>query len=58
MYLLLIANKMILKKKDPRFLDLGAGWWCSELHSHATLPLGKEPSVPIGQQATWAPEPV
>jgi hypothetical protein len=33
---------------DPRFLDLGTGWWCGQLHALVALPPGKEPSVPIG----------
>jgi hypothetical protein len=28
-----------------------------QLHAPAALPLGKEPLVPIGQEAGWAPEP-
>jgi hypothetical protein len=28
------------------------------LHALAALSLGKEPPVPIGQEAEWAPEPV
>jgi hypothetical protein len=29
-----------------------------QLHAPAALPAGKEPLVPIGQEAGWAPEPV
>jgi hypothetical protein len=29
-----------------------------QLHVPAALPLGKEPTVPTGQEAGWAPEPV
>jgi hypothetical protein len=29
-----------------------------QLHAPAALPQGKEPSVPIGQEVGWAPEPV
>jgi hypothetical protein len=29
-----------------------------QLHALATLPLGKEPLVPIGKEAGWAPEPI
>jgi hypothetical protein len=43
---------------DPHFLDLGTSWRCGQLHAPATLPPGKEPLVPIGQEAGWAPEPV
>jgi hypothetical protein len=27
-----------------------------KLHAQAALPLGKEPLIPIGQEAGWAPE--
>jgi hypothetical protein len=44
---------------DPHFLDLGTSWrW---VVSFKPLPLytrGNSPSVPIGQEAGWAPEPV
>jgi hypothetical protein len=30
----------------------------AQLHAPADLPLGKEPQVPIGYEAGWAPEPV
>jgi hypothetical protein len=33
------------------------GEWSASSPSHA-IPLGKGPSVPIGQEAGWAPEPV
>jgi hypothetical protein len=36
---------------------LDGGQW-SALHPGRTLPPGKEPSVPIVQEAGWAPEPV
>jgi hypothetical protein len=29
-----------------------------QLHASTTLPLGKEPPVPIGWEAGWTPEPV
>jgi hypothetical protein len=29
-----------------------------QFHAPAALPPGKEPSVPIGYEAGWAPEPV
>jgi hypothetical protein len=29
-----------------------------QLHTPAALPPGKEPPVPTGQEAGWAPEPV
>jgi hypothetical protein len=29
-----------------------------QLHAPAALPPGKEPLVPIGEEAEWAPEPV
>jgi len=28
-----------------------------QLHASASLPPGKEPFVPIGQEAGWAPDP-
>jgi hypothetical protein len=30
----------------------------SKLHASTALPLNKEPSVPIGEEGGWAPEPV
>jgi hypothetical protein len=38
-------------------LALDGGEW-STLRPSRALPLGKEPLVPIGQEAGWAPEPV
>jgi hypothetical protein len=29
-----------------------------QYHAQAALPSGKRPSIPIGQEAEWAPEPV
>jgi hypothetical protein len=40
-----------------RILDLGTRWRC-QLHSLVALPPGKQPLVPIGWEAWWAPEPV
>jgi hypothetical protein len=42
----------------PRILDLGTRWQVSgQLHAPAALPAGKEPLVPIGQEAGWTSEP-
>jgi hypothetical protein len=43
---------------DLRFLDLGTSWGCGQLHAPTDLFPGKEPPVPIGEEAGWAPEPV
>jgi hypothetical protein len=43
----------------PHILDLGIKMEVSgQLHAPATLLLGKEPLVPVGYEAGWAPEPV
>jgi hypothetical protein len=31
---------------------------CGQVHAPATLPPGKQPPVPIVQEAEWAPEPL
>jgi hypothetical protein len=44
---------------DPHFLDLGTSWGVSDqLDIPATLPPGKEPLEPTGQEVGWAPEPI
>jgi hypothetical protein len=43
----------------PRLLDLDTRCrWLARFTSRATLPPGKEPPVPVGYEAGWAPEPV
>jgi hypothetical protein len=40
-------------------LDLGIRWRrVVKLHAPAALPSKKEPRVPIGEEARWAPQPV
>jgi hypothetical protein len=40
------------------FLELGTSWRVGQLYAPAALSLGKEPPVPIGWEAMWAPKPV
>jgi hypothetical protein len=41
---------------DPRFLDLGTSWrWAVSFTLLPFYPPGKEPPVPIGYEAGWAP---